>query len=112
MFSLASFGSLQALQELSVADNQLQQLPPSFGALTALHKLYLYGNHLTSLPSTLTGCTSLRTLWLESNPLSGSGLAEVAAMVAPLKGLSALGLDTAQVGIAIHLVHCLLNSTP
>ncbi|MEW5319309.1 MAG: hypothetical protein WDW38_010469 [Sanguina aurantia] len=88
--------SSQALQELSVADNRLQQLPASFGALTALHKLYLYGNRLTSLPSTLTGCTSLRTLWLESNPLSGPGLAEVAAMVAPLTGLSALGLDTAQ----------------
>ncbi|MEW5305440.1 MAG: hypothetical protein WDW36_007979 [Sanguina aurantia] len=91
-----SIGALTALQELSVADNRLQQLPASFGALTALHKLYLYGNRLTSLPSTLTGCTSLRTLWLESNPLSGPGLAEVAAMVAPLTGLSALGLDTAQ----------------
>lgn len=56
----------QALEELSVADNALTELP-SLGGATSLHSLWAYGNNLKALPATVVSLPSLRRLWVEDN---------------------------------------------
>ena len=51
---------LQALGSLSVADNQLQQLPASMAGLVSLKQLWAYGNHLQSLPADILNLPAIR----------------------------------------------------
>ena len=66
------FDGLTSLQEFSLSNNQLAELPEGlFDGLTGLQELYLSGNQLAELPEGLfDGLTSLQ--WLE---LSGNQLA-------------------------------------
>ena len=48
------------LQELSLAGNQLRQLPDCIGNLVHLEKLQLSGNYLESLPNSLCSLTALQ----------------------------------------------------
>ena len=51
---------VQALQELSLADNQLQELPPSIAGLQSLARLWVYGNCLRRLPTELLQLPALK----------------------------------------------------
>lgn len=56
-----SIGSLQALEELNLSDNELVAVPE--GVLAGLPKLravWLYGNRLTSLARSLLGAPALK----------------------------------------------------
>ena len=115
---------MQALTELSVADNQITHLPIDLSGLTSLQKLHIYGNQLqqlplgdTGLPSLLTAGPpssaaavgnsssskrasgpSLRALWLEGNPLSPECVKELLRVtkgVSPERGLK-VGFDQQQ----------------
>lgn len=57
------------LEELSLAGNQLQELPPEIGQLRGLVRLQLSGNQLCSLPDSIGQLPSLAGLWLHGNLL-------------------------------------------
>ena len=52
--------NVQALRELSLADNQLQELPPSIAGLQSLARLWVYGNCLRRLPADLLHMPALK----------------------------------------------------
>ena len=52
--------AVQALRELSLADNQLQDLPPSCASLQSLARLWTYGNCLRRLPADLLQLPALK----------------------------------------------------
>src|ERR1700722_5509710 len=60
----AEIGSLTALQQLNLFNNQLTTLPAEIGSLTALQKLDLYDNQLTTLPAEIGSLTALQQLYL------------------------------------------------
>lgn len=115
---------LQALTELSLADNQIQQLPEDLSGLTALRKAHLYGNHFTQLPMGPSGLPSLllpsghsstgsnggssgsakaeqgpvlSSLWLEANPLSEKAALELLDLAAEASS-SAAAVDGSRGG--------------
>ena len=53
-------GHLQALTELSIADNLLESLPVCLSGLVSLQKLHAYGNRLTDLPLGPAGLPALQ----------------------------------------------------
>lgn len=118
---------LQALTELSIADNMISQLPEDLSALTALRKAHLYGNQLRQLPmgplglpalyhqradgsnggsnvgsSGGSGAPLLSSLWLEANPLSEDAvlqLLELADAVAGSSASSSKGVKQPRIGL-------------
>ena len=56
-------------QDLSLAGNCLDSLPPQLGQLTNLKRLGLAGNRLRELPDTLGQLCQLEGLWLHGNLL-------------------------------------------
>lgn len=104
------------MTELSLADNQLQQLPEDLSGLTALRKAHLYGNQFTQLPMGPFGLPSLllpsrhssagsnggssgstkaeqgpvlSSLWLEANPLSEKAVLELLELAAEASSAAA-----------------------
>ncbi|MEM7055665.1 MAG: leucine-rich repeat domain-containing protein [Bacteroidota bacterium] len=65
-----SIGKLTRLQELWLAKNQLQALPESIGELKGLQELWLADNQLQALPESIGELTSLQDLWLDGNQLT------------------------------------------
>jgi hypothetical protein len=63
-------GQLTALQRLDLSGNQLTALGPEIGQLTALQHLDLGGNQLTSVPPELLQLTALQHLDLRGNQLT------------------------------------------
>ena len=51
---------MHALQDLSLAGNQLTQLPDNIGNLQSLKRLQLSGNYLETLPDSLCKLESLQ----------------------------------------------------
>jgi hypothetical protein len=108
---------LQALTELSIADNRIQQLPADLSGLTALRKAHFYGNQLTQLPMgpdglpalLLPGSTTgsndgssggsngssgpplLSSLWLEANPLTDAAVLELLELAGQITAATAAG---------------------
>jgi hypothetical protein len=110
--------ALQALTELSIADNMINQLPEDLSALTALRKAHFYGNQLRQLPmgpqglpalyrqpadgsnagsngssnsssSGSSGAPLLSSLWLEANPLSEEAVLQLLDLADAVAGSSA-----------------------
>ncbi|KAI3428648.1 hypothetical protein D9Q98_007471 [Chlorella vulgaris] len=76
------------LEELSLAGNQLAQLPADISRLTSLSRLQLAGNQLTALPHGTCNLTALQGLWLHGNLLQ-----ELPADVGQLSALTQLSLS-------------------
>jgi hypothetical protein len=66
-----SLSQLEQLRVLSLAKNQLDQLPEELGSCRSLEELDVSANRLAALPAALGGLGKLRTLQLDSNRLSG-----------------------------------------
>ncbi|CAJ1387039.1 unnamed protein product [Effrenium voratum] len=81
-----SFGLLEALQGVSLSDNQLTSLPESIGQLRQLEELKLSNNRLQLLPKSLGELRGLEELDLATNFLS------YVPHVAKLRGLVKLSL--------------------
>lgn len=73
---------LTGLEEVSLAGNQLFELPDGISRLTSLRRLQLAGNSLRTLPESLGSLSSLEGLWLHGNRLK--------ALPASLGGLASL----------------------
>jgi Leucine-rich repeat (LRR) protein len=65
-----SFGSLDALSELSLSYNSLSSLPESFGNLTGLASLMLNSNAGLGFPGPVARLEGLEVLWLDSNGIA------------------------------------------
>lgn len=74
-------GSLTALEQLDVGDNELAEVPDSLGDLAGLRELVLRGNRLTEVPGSLGKLTALEHLDLSQNLLTAlpMGLADLLA---------------------------------
>src|SRR5262245_51201154 len=64
-----SLASLSALEQLSVAENELAELPGWIARLGRLTELYIYGNKLTRLPQEIGSLAHLMVLDLSHQPL-------------------------------------------
>lgn len=112
---------MQALTELSIADNSIQQLPADLSGLTALRKAHFYGNQLTQLPMGPSGLPALllpssrrsaagsngsssrssgggaqgplllSSLWLEANPLTDQAVLELLELAGQVTAATAAG---------------------
>gem|GEM_PF-3817919 len=62
-------GNLKGLAGLSAGTNQLRTLPPEIGQLSNLEILWLPGNQLSTLPSEISDLTKMSRLNLYDNQL-------------------------------------------
>jgi len=62
--------SLISMEDLSLNNNQLTELPQSIGKLTSLKRLSLNNNQLTNLPKSIGKLTALEELWVTDNQLT------------------------------------------
>ena len=63
-------GELTNLARLSLANNQLTEIPKTIGKLTNLKELYLHNNQLQALPTEIGQLKNLKELWLDHNQLA------------------------------------------
>lgn len=93
--------------QLSLAGNQLKELPPTiFNGLNNMHRLYLDNNQLTQLPATLfQGLNNLEGLYLGNNQLT-----QLPTILLQGLNLTWLGLENNQLTqLPINLFHGLNN---
>jgi Leucine-rich repeat (LRR) protein len=76
------------VEELNLANNRIQELPPSIGNLSNLYSLDLSHNQLRTLPKELGKLSNLAAL-----NLSGNRLTAVPAVIGRLTNLQSLALD-------------------
>lgn len=95
----SELGDLEALEYLSLHDNQLSgTIPASLGQLTNLTDILLYENQLTgAIPSELGQLNNLKTLQLYDNQLSGS----IPTEIGQLSNLEELDLSRNQLSGSI-----------
>lgn len=106
-------GLCSCAQELSLAGNCLQSLPPQLGQLSALKRLGLAGNRLTALPDSLGALQQLEGLWLHGNllqalpdTLSGARQAQrTPARVSPCGGARAHAVPCATWHLGLAHLH-------
>ena len=84
-------GQLTNLQQLSLNNNQLSQIPVEIGQLTNLQELYLHNNQLSQLPVEIGQLTNLRPLSLSNNQLS-----QLPVEIGQLTNLQQLSLNNNQ----------------
>jgi len=63
------FERLTDMEDLSLTQNNLQQLDLNFSRFKQLKRVHIGGNLLTSLPDTFLGCRNLETITLNGNQL-------------------------------------------
>ena len=79
---------MASLEELSLSQNQLRELPTSLGKLSNLRKLYVFSNKLERLPDSFAELRALEVLYLEENQLTA-----LPPWVAELPALASLDAD-------------------
>ena len=79
---------LQSLEKLSLAENQVQELPASIGQLTALTTLNLTKNKIKQLPESIVNLINLDQLSVAYNELK-----QLPTRIGQLSNLSGLSLD-------------------
>lgn len=63
-------GKLTNLTTLNLADNVLQQIPPSISNIISLKSINLENNHLTYIPDEFSTLTNLQSLYLDDNDIN------------------------------------------
>ncbi|SNR14349.1 leucine-rich repeat domain-containing protein [Tenacibaculum jejuense] len=97
----ANIGDLSLLQELTLHDNQLKELPNTIGSLTLLSELPLQNNRLESLPTGIGSLSGLKILKLQNNQLTA--LPVEIGNLSSLEDLNITNQTSANAGTIYHL---------